>query len=179
MILGIIRFVMIEPIFVSDELDLMILEYMAKDASIQFKKLAEILKVDQRTIAKRVSNMKEKDVFKHKIELDWSRLGIGISAYVGAETGLGEEDVKKMLDYLRKEPRVAEAYSTIGDQEYFFKVMETDLQSLREEVMTRFEPITSKLTSSIISSQIKRQDDVALLRFLRQRGFSQKARRSH
>jgi len=179
MISNIIKFVMKEPVFVPDEFDLMILEYMTKDASIQFKKLAEVLKVDQRTIAKRVSNMKEKGVFKHKIELDWSRLGIGISAYVGAETGLGEEDVKKMLDYLRKEPRIAEAYSTIGDQEYFFKVMETDLQSLREEVMTRFEPITSKLTSSIISSQIKRQDDVALLRFLRQRGFSQKSRVYH
>ena len=176
MLLDIIRSDMKEPIFVFDELDLMILEYMAKDASIQFKQLAEILKVDQRTIAKRISIMKEKEVFKHKIELDWSRLGIGISAYVGAETGLGEDDVKKMHEYIRKEPRIIEAYSTIGDQEYFFKVMETDLQSLREEVMTRFEPITAKLASSIVSSQIKRQDDVALLHFLRQRGFSQKTR---
>jgi len=177
MILDITRFVMKEPAFVSDELDLMILEHMAKDASIQFKQLADILKVDQRTIAKRVNNMKEKGVFKNKIELDWSRLGINISAYVGAETGLGDDDVKKMHDYVQKEPRIIEAYSTIGDQEYFFKVMESDLQSLREEVMTRFEPITAKLSSSIVSSQIKRQDDVALLRFLRQRGFSQKARR--
>lgn len=163
-----------EPTFVSDDLDLMILEYMAKDASIQFKQLAEILKVDQRTIAKRVSNMKEKGVFKHKIELDWSRLGMGISAYVGAETGLGEDDVKKLHDYIRKESRIVEAYSTIGDQEYFFKVLETDLQSLREEVMSHFEPITAKLSSSIISSQIKKRDDVALLHFLRLRSFSQK-----
>jgi DNA-binding Lrp family transcriptional regulator len=174
MISNIIQFAMKEPAFVSDDLDLMILEYMAKDAGMQFKQLAEILKVDQRTIAKRVSNMKERGVFKYKIELDWSRLGIGISAYVGAETGLGEDDVKRLQDFIRKEPRIIEAYSTIGDQEYFFKVMETDLQSLREEVMTRFEPITTKLASSIVSSQIKRQDDVALLRFLRLRGFSQK-----
>ncbi len=166
-----------EPVFVSDELDLMILEYMAKDASIQFKQLAEVLKVDQRTVAKRVNNMKEKGVFKNKIEIDWSRLGVAISAYVGAETGLGEEDVRKMQEYIRKEPRVIEAYSTIGDQEYFFKVMETDLQNLREEVMTRFEPLTAKLTSSIISSQIKGSDDVALLGFLRQRNFHQKTRK--
>ena len=162
-----------DPAFVPDELDLMILEYMAKDASIQFKQLAEILKVDQRTVAKRVNNMKEKRVFRNKMELDWSRLGVAVSAYVGAETGLGEADVKRMHDYIRKEPRILEAYSTIGDQEYFFKVMETDLQSLREEVMTRFEPITAKLTSSIISSQIKQQDDLALLQFLRQRRFPQ------
>ena len=175
MILNIIRIDMKEPVFVFDELDLMILEYMSKDAGMQFKQLAEILKVDQRTIAKRIGNMTEKEVFKQKIEIDWSRLGIGITAYVGAETGLGEEDVKKMHDYIKKESRIIEAYSTIGDQEYFFKVMETDLQSLREEVMTRFEPITSKLASSIVSSQIKRQDDFALLRFIRQRSFSQKA----
>ena len=174
MISNITLLAMREPTFVSDDLDLMILEYMAKDASIQFKQLAEILKVDQRTIAKRVSIMKEKEVFKHKIELDWSRLGIGITAFVGAETGLGEEDVKKMHNYVQKESRIIEAYSTIGDQEYFFKVMETDLQSLREEVMTRFEPITSKLASSIVSSRIKQRDDVALLHFLRLRSFSKK-----
>lgn len=172
MLSNIIIIAMKDPAFVPDTLDLMILEYMSKDASIQFKQLAEILKVDQRTVAKRVNSMKENRVFRNKIEIDWSRLGMAISAYVGAETGLGEEDVKRMHDYIRKEPRIIEAYSTIGDQEYFFKVMETDLQSLREEVMTRFEPITAKLTSSIISSKIKQQDDLALLQFLRQRRFS-------
>jgi DNA-binding Lrp family transcriptional regulator len=165
-----------EPPFVPDELDLMILEYMANDASVQFKQLAEVLKVDQRTIAKRVKVMKEKGVFKNKIEVDWSRLGVTISAYVGVETSLGEEDAKKMHEYIRKEPRVIEAYSTIGDQEYIFRVMETDLQRLREEVMAKLEPITAKLTSSIISSQIKQRDDVTLLHFLRQTGFHKNER---
>ena len=159
------------PPVVPDELDLMILEHMAKDANIQFKQLAEMLKVDQRTIAKRVNEMKEKGIFKSKIEIDWSRLGLSISAYVGVETSLGE-NAKKMNEYIKSEPRVIEAYSTIGDQEYFFRVMETDLQRLREGVMTNLEPITAKLTSSIISSQIKQRDDVALIRFLKQIGFT-------
>jgi DNA-binding Lrp family transcriptional regulator len=168
-----------EPPFVPDELDLMILEYMANDASVQFKQLAEVLKVDQRTIAKRVNGMKEKGVFKNKIEVDWSRLGVAISAYVGVETSLGEDDAKKMHEFIRKEPRVTEAYSTIGDQEYIFRVMETDLQRLREEVMTKLEPITAKLTSSIISSQIKQRDDVALLHFLKQAGFHKNLREGY
>jgi DNA-binding Lrp family transcriptional regulator len=163
--------------FVPDELDLMILEYMIKDANIQFKQLAELLKVDQRTVAKRISKMKEEGVIKHKIEINWSRLGLGISAYVGAETGLGEEDVKRLHEYIRKEPRITEAYSTIGDQEYYFKVVETDLQNLREEVMRQFEPITAKLTSSIISSELKHQDDLALVKFLRQKKFEHKKRK--
>ncbi|MDE1770707.1 MAG: Lrp/AsnC family transcriptional regulator [Thaumarchaeota archaeon] len=163
-----------EPPFVPDELDLMILEYMSGDANVQFKQLAESLKVDQRTIAKHVSKMKENGVLKNKIEINWSRIGLGIAAYVGAETGLGEKDLGKLHEFIRKEPRVVEAYSTIGSQEYFIKVLEADLQSLREEVMMPLEPITSKLTSSIISSQVKQQDDVSLLRFLSQRWFSSK-----
>ena len=163
-----------EPIFVPDELDLMILEHMSSDANVQFKQLAESLKVDQRTIAKRVTKMKENGVLKNKIEISWSRIGLGIAAYIGAETGLGENDLAKLHEFIRKEPRVIEAYSTIGSQEYFIKVLGTDLQSLREEVLMPLEPITSKLTSSIISSPVKQQDDVSLLRFLRQRWFSSK-----
>ncbi|HJT09458.1 MAG TPA: Lrp/AsnC family transcriptional regulator [Candidatus Nitrosotalea sp.] len=166
-----------EPSFVPDELDLMILEHMSGDADVPFKQLAQSLKVDQRTIAKRVNDMKEKGVLRNKVEVDWSRLGLGIVTYVGAETGLGEKDLARLHEYIRKEPRVTEAYSTIGNQEYYFKVVETDLQSLREVLMP-FEPITSKLTSSIVSSQIKKNDDVALLRFLRQRGFSRKKRKA-
>jgi len=163
-----------EPPYVPDELDLMILEHMAQDADVQFKKLAESLKVDQRTIAKRVSKMKEQGVLKNTIEIRWSRIGLGIAAYVGAETGLGEKDLVKLHEFIRKEPRVIEAYSTIGSQEYFIKILESDLQSLREEVLMPLEPVTSKLTSSIVSSQVKQQDNVSLLRFLRQRWFSHK-----
>jgi len=163
-----------EPPYVPDELDLQILEHMSQDANIQFKKLAESLKVDQRTIAKRVNKMKEHGVLKNTIEISWSRIGLGIAAYVGAETGLGEKDLAKLHEFIRKEPRVIEAYSTIGSQEYFIKILESDLQSLREEVLMPLEPVTSKLTSSIVSSQVKQQDDVSLLRFLRQRWFSHK-----
>lgn len=168
-----------EPPYVPDELDLMILEHMATDAGVQFKQLAETLKADQRTIAKRVSKMKESGVLRNKIEINWSRIGLGIAAYVGAETGLGEKDLVKLHEFIRKEPRVIEAYSTIGSQEYFIKVLESDLQSLREDVLMPLEPITSKLTSSIISSQVKQQDDVSLLHFLRQRWFSSKKKTRH
>ena len=165
-----------EPSFVPDEIDLLILESMAMDANTSFKQIAQKLKVDQRTIAKRISTMEEKGVLRSTIDIDWSRLGLAIVTYVGAETGLGEKDVARLHEYIKKDPRITEAYSTIGGQEYYFKVVETDLQSLRE-VLSPFEPITAKLTSSIVSSQIKKHDDVSLLRFLRQRGFSREKRK--
>lgn len=157
--------------FVPDELDLMILEQLAKDAEIQFKKIAESLNVDQRTIAKRVSKMKETGVMRNKMEIDWSKLGFGISAYVGSETGLGQGDVAKLYEFIRKEPRVIAAYETIGDEEYFLQVVEENIQSLRTEVLRPLEPLTADLTSSIISSKIKTGNDAELLRFLKKRRF--------
>jgi DNA-binding Lrp family transcriptional regulator len=160
--------------FMPDELDLAVLEYLAQDASIQFKKIAKSLKVDQRTVAKRVIKMKESGVIRNKIEIDWSKLGLGISAYVGSETGLGQGDVVKLYEFIRKEPRVIAAYETIGDEEYFLQVVEENIQSLRAEVLRPLEPLTADLTSSIISSKIKTGNDVELLRFLRRRRFAPK-----
>jgi DNA-binding Lrp family transcriptional regulator len=157
--------------FVPDELDLLILEHLARDAEMQFKNIAKSLKVDQRTVAKRMSSMKERGVIKNKIEIDWSRLGFGISAYVGSETGLGQDDVTKLYEFIRKEPRVIAAYETIGDEEYFLQVVEENIQSLRTEVLRPLEPLTADLTSSIISSKIKTGNDVELLRFLKKRRF--------
>ena len=164
----------IEYQYTSDELDLMILEHLAQDPNSQFKKLAKSLKVDQRTIAKRVNKMKDSGVIRNKIEIDWSRLGLDVSAYVGSETGLGEKDVGKLYEFIRKEPRVVEAYATIGDEEYFFQVVEENIQKLREEVLRPLEPLTADLSSSIISSKIKTRNDVELLRFVRKRRFTSK-----
>jgi Lrp/AsnC family transcriptional regulator len=157
--------------FIPELLDLSILECLATDANMQFKKIAESLNIDQRTIAKRVNRMKESGVIKHKVEIDWSRLGLGISAYIGSETGLGQGDVVKLYDFIRKEPRVIAAYETIGDEEYFLQVVEENIQSLRSEVLRPLEPLTADLTSSIISSKIKTANDVELIRFLKNRRF--------
>ena len=158
----------IEEEFKPDELDLRILEYLVKDSGVEFKRLAEALKVDQRTIAKRVSRMKEKMVFKTTIDIDWSRLGVRASAFVGSTTALGEKDVAKLIDFIRTDPRVVEAYATIGAHEYFLKVLEMDLQRLRNEVLRALEPLTADLAASVISSQIKQKDPSLFLRFLRE-----------
>ena len=154
-----------------DELDLKILEYLVKDSSTEFKKLAEVLGVDQRTVAKRVSRMRERKVFRTTIDIDWPRLGVRASAFVGSTTALGEKDVAKLFDFIKNDPRVVEAYATIGAHEYFLRVLETDLQSLRDEVLRALEPLTADLAASVISSQIKLKDSSRFLGFLRKRYF--------
>jgi DNA-binding Lrp family transcriptional regulator len=101
-------------------------------------------------------------------------LGLDVSAYVGSETGFGEIDVSKLYEFIRKEPRVVEGYATIGDEEYFFQVVEENIQRLREKVLRPLEALTADLSSSIISSKIKTRNDVELLRFIRKRRFPPK-----
>lgn len=69
---------------------------------------------------------------------------------------------------VRTDPRVVEAYATIGAHEYFLKVLERDLQRLRNEVLRALEPLTADLAASVISSQIKQSDPSLFLRFLRE-----------
>jgi len=162
--------------FAADDLDIQILQLLAKDAKMQFKQIAESLDVDQRTVAKRINCMREKGVIRDKVEIDWSRLGFGISAYVGSETGLGQRDVAKLYEFIAKEPRVIAAYETIGDEEYFLQVVEENVQSLRTEVLGPLEPLTADLRSSIISSKIKNGSDIELLQFIRKRKFPSERR---
>ena len=94
-----------------------------------------------------MNRMKHSGVVTNKIEIDWSRLGLDVSAYFGSETGLGEKDVSKLYEFIRKGPRVVEAYATIRDEEYFFQVVEENIQRLREEVLRPLEPLTADLSA--------------------------------
>jgi len=155
--------------FIPDELDFRILQLLVKDATLQDRNIASKTGVDKRTVAKRIHRMKSAGVLKHAVEIDWSLLGAGVSAYVGSTTALGEEDVAKLYEFIRREPRVIEAYSTIGSNEYFLRILDIDLQTLREEVLRKLEPLTADLATSIVSSQIKSKNLSAFLTFMQGR----------
>ncbi len=155
--------------FTADELDLRILDLLIKDAGTQNRVLASKLDVDKRTIAKHLERMRREGVLKLAADIDWSMLGVGVSAYIGSTTALGEEDVAKLYEFIRTEPRVVEAYSTVGSNEYFLRVFDLDLQTLREEVLRKLEPLTADLTTSIVSSRIKSKNLSSFLTFLQAR----------
>ena len=153
-----------------DSLDLTILEKMLTNGRITFKELAEATKSDQRTIASRFEQMMRLGIIKQvTIEVDWSKIGLNAAAYMGSTTALGEEDRKKLLDFIREEPRILEADITIGSHEYFLKVLDTDIATLRAEICTPLEPLTVDLTTSIATNSIKRPDYAGLFRYLRKK----------
>ena len=155
--------------FVPSELDLQILKVLAEDGSLGYKEVAERLEVDKRTVAKHAEELKRVGALRISAQIDWSTLGVNALAFVGTMTALGEEDVAKLYEYIRREPRVIEAYSTLGSQEYFLTVLDADIQTLREEVLRRLEPLTADLSTAIVSTKIKRKDEAAFLSLLLQR----------
>ncbi len=159
--------------FQADALDLRMMELLAKDGSLSYKQLAEELRVDKRTVAKHFEEMKKNGVVRITAEIDWPLIGVNAFAFVGTMTALGDEDVAKLYEYIRNEPRVIEAYSTLGSDEYFLVVLDKDLQTLREEVLRRLEPLTADLSTAIVSSRIKTKNQAEFLAFLRRREESE------
>ncbi|HUI86640.1 MAG TPA: Lrp/AsnC family transcriptional regulator [Nitrososphaerales archaeon] len=152
-----------------DDLDLKILEMLVGDGDLEQKDLADKIGVDVRTVAKHIQEMKKKGVLKMTAEINWPALGVGAYAFVGTQTGLGREAAEELFEYIRNEPRVIEAYSTLGSDEYFFTVLDVNLQMLREEVLRELEPLTADLSTAIVSTRIKARSYAKFLAFLRER----------
>jgi len=156
------------PQFEPDDLDLEILTLLSQDGSTGYTELAKKIGVDKRTVAKHAEAMKKKGVLKIAAEIDWAMLGIGAHAFVGTQTEVGEAK-DRLYEFIRREPRVVEAYSTVGSDEYFFVVLEEDIQGLREDVLRSLEPLTADLTTAIVSTRIKERNYGGFIEFIRNR----------
>lgn len=158
-----------ESSFRPDSLDLKMMQLLAEDGGLSYKQLADKLRVDKRTVAKHLEDLKRNGVLKITVDINWPLIGVGAFAFVGTQTALGDEDVAKLYEYIRLEPRVIEAYSTLGSDEYFLTVLDKDLQTLREEVLRHLEPLTADLSTAIVSRRIKAKNHAAFLSFLIER----------
>jgi DNA-binding Lrp family transcriptional regulator len=113
--------------------------------------------------------MKKSGLLRITAEINWPMLGVGAYAFVGTQTGLGREAAEQLYKFMRDEPRVIEAYSTVGSDEYFFTVLDIDIRALREEVLRELEPLTADLSTAIVSTRIKARNYGEFLAFLRGR----------
>ncbi len=149
-----------------DSLDFLILEKMLANGRIAFKELAEMTRSDQRTIANRFDRMMKLGIVRRvTIEIDWSKIGLTATAFMGSTTALGEEDRRKLFDFIQGESRIIEAYTTIGSHEYFLKVLDLDIATLRSGICGPLEPLTVDLTTSVIVDAIKRANYGGLLKY--------------
>jgi len=157
-----------ESEFTPDELDLLIIGELLRRPEASFKDLASTAKVDQRTISRRVQTMTQKGAISRSIEVNWAELGVKVAAFIGSTTGLGEKSVAKFLEYVKADPRVVEAYETVGTHQYILRALGNDLPDLRNSILRELEPLTADLTTSVISSEVKDRNHFQFIRFLRE-----------
>ncbi len=154
-----------------DELNLRLIESLLEDPRKPYKTLAKGLHADQRTIAKRIHQMMELGVLRYKVDVNWPTIGLEARAFVSATTAVGERRVADLTKFVRSDPRIVEAYETLGSHQYFMEVLDLDLPRLRESVLRELEPLTADLNTSLVTSPIKELDYLSLVRYLRESRF--------
>ena len=166
-----------EKAFKADELDLLLLEALVQNPETKYKEIARALHVDQRTVAKRIRTLSKEGVLKPAIDVDWSKLGLGAQAYVGSTTVRGIGYARKLNDLIATDPRIVEAYETLGTFHYFMEVIDTDVSEMRDSVLRDLDVLAADLTTSLVTKKIK-QDHRSLLRFIRETRFPRSRPRS-
>jgi len=152
-----------------DLIDLLLLEAMIQSPESSFKELAKLLRLDQRTVAKRVRSLMDKGVFKRSVEVDWAKLGLA-QAFVGSTTARGIEYARKMSEIVDTDPRIVESYETLGSYHYFMKIIETDAYKMRDSVLRELDPLAADLTTTLMTKTVK-HDYRSFVRYLRETRF--------
>ena len=158
-----------EPGFRTDEFDLLLLEAVIQNPEITYKELANLFRLDQRTVAKRIKTLTSEGVLKQSVEVDWTKLGFA-QALVGSTTAKGIDYAHKMSEFLDMDPRVVEVYETLGSNQYFMKIIETDTYRMRDSVLRELDVLTAELTTSLVTKRVK-QDYRSFIRYLRETRF--------
>jgi DNA-binding Lrp family transcriptional regulator len=165
-----------EAAFAPDEFDLLLLEAMVRNPEMSYKDFAELLRVDQRTVAKRIKVLTAEGILRRTVDIDWSKLGLQAEALVGSTTARGLEYVHRLNELIESDPRIVEAYETLGSYHYFMKIIETDTYRMRDSVLRDLDVLAAELTTTLVTKRLKR-DYQSLIRYLREARFPRSRRR--
>jgi len=123
-----------------------------------------MVSADERKVARRVGRLVRLGIIRgFRAEVDWSKLGYGMSAFIGTRTAVDEKVRRELFRFFEEHPRIVQVESTVGSYEYVFRTMSKDLKDLRDNVCTPLEPLTAGLSTSIVSGTIKEEDYSSLL----------------
>jgi DNA-binding Lrp family transcriptional regulator len=166
-----------EQTFEADELDLLILEALVRRPRMSFKELASSLRLDQRTVARRVGVLMEGRVLRQTVEIDWSKLGLHATAYVGSTTARGINYARKLSELVKSDPRIVKAHETLGTYQYLVKIIDSDASNMRDSVIRDLDALASDLSPSLVTKRLK-DDYGALIRYLRESRYPRSRSRS-
>jgi DNA-binding Lrp family transcriptional regulator len=160
-----------------DDFDLLLLEMLVRRPEISYKLVAKELGVDQRTAAKRIKSLMGRGILKRAYEIDWTKIGLQAEALVGSTTARGIDYARKLNDLIDADPRIVEAYETLGSYHYFMRVLETDAYKMRDSVLRDLDVLAAELTTTLLTKRLK-HDYPSLIRYVRETKFPRSRNRT-
>jgi DNA-binding Lrp family transcriptional regulator len=154
-----------------DLVSLRIMEELVRNPRATFKEIGASVGCDQRTVARRIGEMESAGILKLTVEVDWNSLGMGASAYVGLSTARSPRANDLLQNLIATDQRVVEAYETLGGNQFFVRVIEQDVTSMRGSILKDLDPLSSELTTSLVTHVLKPRDYFSLLRRIRETRF--------
>jgi Lrp/AsnC family transcriptional regulator for asnA, asnC and gidA len=111
--------------------DRVILRSLLLNARTPLQDIANRLSVSRTTVHQRLRRLQKHGyVRKYKLDIDWSRLGYPLVAWVALQTEQGEGP-NYVLDKLSKIPEVKAAYMVVGRFDFLVELRATDHKHLQ------------------------------------------------
>jgi len=150
-----------------DKLDLQILSMLMEDAQKPYTEIAKALDVSGGTVHVRMKKLMKEDVVKGShLEIDASRLGYDICAFVGMflEKGSLYNKIVKQLEAI---PEITEIHYTTGRYGIFLKIISRNTRELRSILNDKVQPIEGiQRTETFISLEESMKRPIQILEAL-------------
>jgi Lrp/AsnC family leucine-responsive transcriptional regulator len=142
-----------------DEFDVRLLHALQPNSRLTHNELAEQVFLSPSQCQRRVKRLEELGIIEHyATHINRAKTGFHVTAIIHVSIEkhgkFPAEEFKELID---RSDAVLECYSTMGDFDYFLKVVVPDLNALNEFMMQRLlnSPIVTHIRSNILLQEIK------------------------
>ncbi len=134
-----------------DNLDLSILNALAKNARTPYLEIAREYGVSGAAVHQRVQRlMANKVITGSRCLIDPTAVGFNVVAYLGISAMPGT-DIEKLADGLREIPEITECHIVTGRYDIIAKVNARDNRSMLEIIRDRMRPLNIATTETMVS----------------------------
>ncbi|GBC68897.1 HTH-type transcriptional regulator LrpC [archaeon HR01] len=122
-----------------DDRDLRILKELADDSSQSITSIADKLKMPRTTVQERIKRLRTLGVItKFTVQLDYSKLGKPVTAFILVSVGMGSNIPQKVLaQEIAKLPDVVEVHIIAGEWDIIVKVRSDSMQTIGSLVVDK------------------------------------------
>ena len=142
-----------------DEFDVRLLHALQQDSRLTHSELADRVFLSASQCQRRIKRLEELGVIaQYAVRLSRTHTGFGVLAIIHVSIEKhGKFPAQEFQQWAQNAPQVLECYTTMGDFDYFLKVVASDLTALNEFMMQQLlnSSIIRQIRSNILLQEVK------------------------